>query len=123
MMAISGRWSEPARSYKEWYQSREHNDFGLGSIEVVAVDSDLWVTNMVAQRGLKPVKGIPPNRYEALEQCLQQVAAKAQELKASVHMPRIGCGLAGGTWEQIEPILTRVLCKQGISVTIYEFPR
>ena len=29
-------------------------------------------------------------------------------LSASVHMPRIGCGLAGGKWEEIEPIAADV---------------
>jgi hypothetical protein len=32
-------------------------------------------------------------------------------------MPRIGCGLAGGKWEQMEPIITRSLVDCGIEVT------
>jgi hypothetical protein len=42
-------------------------------------------------------------------------------------MPRIGCGLAGGRWEliepiePIEPIVLRTLDLQGITVTIYDF--
>jgi len=37
-------------------------------------------------------------------------------------MPRIGCGLAGGTWDRIEPLLHRTLTVAGIAVTVYDFP-
>jgi hypothetical protein len=26
-------------------------------------------------------------------------------LRATIHMPRIGCGLAGGKWESVEPLI------------------
>ena len=42
------------------------------------------------------------------------------ELKATVHMPRIGCGLAGGTWDNIEPIIERTLCEADIEVSVYD---
>jgi hypothetical protein len=35
-------------------------------------------------------------------------------------MPRIGCGLAGGKWEQIEPIIERTLADAGIHVNVYD---
>jgi hypothetical protein len=35
-------------------------------------------------------------------------------------MPRIGCGLAGGKWETIEPILIKKLIEKGIKVTVYD---
>jgi hypothetical protein len=36
-------------------------------------------------------------------------------------MPMIGCGLAGGEWIKIEPIIVETLCKQGVEVTVYDF--
>ena len=75
---------------------------------------------MVAQHGVRAVHRIPPIRYEALERCLEKVADQAKELKASVHMPRIGCGLAGGEWTKIEPLISRKLCEQDVSVTVYD---
>ena len=36
-------------------------------------------------------------------------------------MPRIGCGLAGGKWEEIEPIIERTLATAGVEVTVYDF--
>ena len=39
--------------------------------------------------------------------------------KISVHMPRIGCGLGGGKWEEVEPII-RTLLKYS-NVFVYDF--
>jgi O-acetyl-ADP-ribose deacetylase (regulator of RNase III) len=38
-------------------------------------------------------------------------------------MPRIGCGLAGGSWEEIEPIIKRTLTDQGVEVVVYDFAK
>ncbi len=73
---------------------------------------------MVAQHRLQAQNGVPPIRYEALKECLEKVAVKASELSATLHMPRIGCGLAGGEWSQIEPIITETLIKQNTETTI-----
>ena len=59
----------------------------------------------VAQRGMKTGSNGPPIRYEAVRICLKKFAVEAKQLGASVHMPRIGCGLAGGRWEEIDPII------------------
>ena len=44
------------------------------------------------------------------------------ELKASVHMPRIGTGHAGGSWEIIEELVLDTLVHQGVPVTVYSLP-
>src|SRR5262245_13808666 len=54
-------------------------------------------------------KRVPPVRYDAIEAGLAIVTDHAAVLDASVHMPRIGCGLAGGQWERIEPLLQRTV--------------
>ena len=64
----------------------------------------------------------PPIRYEAVEKCLQNVAAKARELNATLHMPRIGCGLAGGSWDRIEPLIQRTLIELGLDAHVYDLP-
>ncbi len=48
------------------------------------------------------------------------MADKAVELGASVHMPRIGCGLAGGRWPRVEPLIVERLVRRGIEVTVYD---
>ena len=59
-------------------------------------------------------------RYWAIEAGLSDLADEALALEASVHMPRIGCGLAGGDWESIESIITRTLLASGIETTVYD---
>ncbi|MHC5537542.1 macro domain-containing protein [Singulisphaera rosea] len=117
VVAISKRWDEPEASYREWHRSK--NDFDLGSIQFVKVEPDVWVANMIAQRGMRNSAKGPPIRYEAVRACLKKLAVGAKSLKAGVHMPRIGCGLAGGRWEEIEPIIAEELT--GIDVTVYDF--
>ncbi|MEU2680946.1 hypothetical protein ABZ638_29070 [Streptomyces sp. NPDC007107] len=48
------------------------------------------------------------------------MAGESAGLGASVHMPRIGCGLAGGTWARVEPLVTGRLVARGIEVTVYD---
>lgn len=115
------RWPEPEASYREWFKKRNENDFELGAVQFVQVRSDIWIANMVGQHGMRASGSKPPIRYEAVEQCLEAVANKAAELKASVHMPRIGCGLAGGKWERIEPLIVKALCERDIAVVVYDY--
>lgn len=83
----------------------------LGQVVFVPVAEGVQVTNMIGQHGIKAKDdGTPPIRYGALEECLITVAQWARDWNhASVHMPRIGCGLAGGKWSEIEPIILRRL--------------
>jgi hypothetical protein len=37
-------------------------------------------------------------------------------------MPRIGCGLAGGSWQEIELIIRDELTARAIAVTVYDLP-
>lgn len=62
-----------------------------------------------------------PVRYEAIGSALEAVADRAAGLGASVHMPRIGCGLAGGKWSRVEPLVEKRLTGRGIPVTVYDF--
>ncbi len=120
VLAISKRWPEPEAAYREWHRNREQNDFGLGSVQLVQVHPDLWIANMIGQHGLKRQGGRPPIRYEAVTACLEKLSSLAKERKATVHMPRIGCGLAGGDWPEIESIIQRTLCVEGVEVYVYD---
>ena len=119
VLALSNRWPEPEKSYREWHASGQN--FDLGEIQLVQVGSAIWVANMIGQHGIHASQGNPPVRYEAIESALLKLSNKAKELSASVHMPRIGCGLAGGKWEEVEAILKRTLCKNQIETFVYDF--
>ena len=96
VMAISKRWKEPAKQYKQWY--KEGEDFALGAVQFVVVEENVQIANIIGQHKIyKDENGNPPIRYEAVKEGLQQVAEFAQKINAKVQMPRIGCGLAGGS--------------------------
>ena len=122
VLAISKRWPQAEADYRAWYRDRAANDFALGAIRLVRVSEDVSVANMIGQHGIRRAGSVPPIRYEAVEQCLRALAEQALPVHASVHMPRIGCGLAGGSWERIEPLVRRALVDPGIYVTVYDFP-
>lgn len=118
VLAVSRRWPEPAREYRAWHR-RGAPSFALGRVQFVDVGLHTCVANMVAQEGFGS-DGLPPIRYDALENCLGIVGDEARAREASVHMPRIACGIAGGTWDRVEPILERTL--SGIDVVVYDLP-
>jgi O-acetyl-ADP-ribose deacetylase (regulator of RNase III) len=75
---------------------------------------------MIAQHDTRPINGVPPIRYDALVLTLAAVAAFASERSATVHMPRIGCGLAGGSWDEVSAIIERELTSKGVQVVVYD---
>ncbi|GAA3504837.1 macro domain-containing protein [Streptomyces prasinosporus] len=120
VLAVSRRWPEPEAAYRAWHRDRASNDFALGAVQLVRVERYAWVANMIGQRGVRTgSKGVPV-RYEAIDTALARLADHAAGLDASVHMPRIGCGLAGGKWSRIEPMVTERLVRRGIPVTVYD---
>jgi O-acetyl-ADP-ribose deacetylase (regulator of RNase III) len=63
-----------------------------------------------------------PLDLAALERCLHQLADTASERRASVHMPRIGTGLGGGHWHEIEPLIRNTLLAASVPTTVYDLP-
>lgn len=97
------------------------SDFGLGVVQFVQVSPYIWVANGVGRRGMRTGSNGAPVRYEAIDAALGAVADRAAELGASVHMPRIGCGPAGGKWSRIEPLIEKRLTGRDLPVTVYDF--
>jgi O-acetyl-ADP-ribose deacetylase (regulator of RNase III) len=120
VVAVSKRWKQPEAEYRQWFKTKAN--FGLGEAQFVKVEEDVWVANLIGQHKMGSDENEnPPVRYEAIATGLEKVGEFAQEIDASVHMPRIGCGLAGGTWDRIEPIIMETLIEKNISTTVYDF--
>jgi O-acetyl-ADP-ribose deacetylase (regulator of RNase III) len=120
VVALSKRWPEPEQRYRAWSRGEEEKPFALGEVQLVQVTNDVWIANLIGQRDIRTVKSVPPVRYDAIRKGLLQVAKEARRLNASVHMPRIGCGLAGGKWDEVGKIIDDELVKNGINVTVYD---
>lgn len=120
VLAVSRRWAEPERQYRGWARTGHHDgsgEFKLGNVQLIPVGMKLYVANMVAQDGFGE-NGRIPLRYDALEKCLLTLNDLANGTKLSVHMPRIGCGLAGGTWAEVGPIVEKSLA--GVGAYVYD---
>ena len=120
VLGLSRRWKSPEQAFKAAFAA-EANSM-LGDVQFVQVADDLTVANLIGQRSIagRHTK-TPPVRYDAIRDGLDKVAVRACALGASVHMPRIGCGLAGGEWARVEPLIVETLCAADIVVTVYDF--
>lgn len=120
VLALSKLSPAPERAYRKWYAERGQNDFALGAVQFVSINDDISVANMISQHGIRASHGLPPIRYDAVATALKTVGEKALAENASVHLPRIGCGLAGGNWREIEPIIEREICALDLPVFVYD---
>jgi O-acetyl-ADP-ribose deacetylase (regulator of RNase III) len=115
VIALSRRWPQPEAAYRS-LAARP-----LGLVQFVKVSPGITVANMVAQHGIgRGRDGSIPLRYDALADCLAKVTEQALSSGASVHMPRIGCGLAGGEWSKVETIIESTLCAFDVPVFVYD---
>lgn len=122
VVALSRRWPEPEKQFRAWYRGGLSQPFALGEVQFVSVAPDTTVANLIGQHGLATRQRTPPVRYDAIRLGLRSVATLAGDQSASVHMPRIGCGLAGGRWDEVEPIISEELSARGVPVTVYDLP-
>ncbi len=122
VLALSKRWKQPEVQYRQWHRDGIAGSlpFALGEVQFVRVNETTVVANMIGQHGIRGHGKLPPIRYEAVDQALGKVGEEALKMNASVHMPRIGCGLAGGTWDRIEPLILSRLSHRGIAVKVYD---
>ena len=124
--ALSKKWPETKRSF---HAMKAGGVNILGNVDFCWIDN-VCVANMISQHGIykvynrKSKESIPPIRYDALHESLQKVRDQVETLisygkSVSIHMPRIGCGLAGGKWELIEPIINEILPKL-VDIYVYD---
>jgi O-acetyl-ADP-ribose deacetylase (regulator of RNase III) len=93
----------------------------LGSVHFAPAGRSTTIASLVGQQGYGPSSS-PRIRYVALAECFDKVFAYALQHSASVHMPRIGEGQSGGSWETVAEIVRTVLANNGVPVTVYELP-
>ena len=120
--ALSQRYHQPERDYRRWAESKAPIPFALGKVQFVKVRTGLCVANIIGQHGIKSKTNLRPIRYDALREGLSEVRELALAHNASIHMPRLGAGLAGGNWNVIVQIIKDELTAHGLDVTVYDLP-
>lgn len=123
VVPLGQRFPEAKALYQGWFKNvcRDKGAYA-GEVQFVPTSDGNIIANMVAQRGIFNANdGTPPIRYEWLDKCLAKLATFCMAFNArAIHIPRIGCGLAGGTWDKVEPLLRKNLTERGISVIVYD---
>lgn len=121
VLALSKRDPTPEAAYRDWHsgQAVYPLPFGLGKVQVVGFtdEAGLYVANMVAQKGDKC-------SLVWLAVCLNKLSIIAKKMRpwATVHMPRVGTGLGGETWEHVEVLVRQFLVNHSVPVTVYDLP-
>jgi len=121
VIALSKRWGMPELIYRKFAEENpEELKESLGKIQTIPVEKDIIVVNIIGQEGIGFSNGNPPIRYDAIRKGFSQLNEDMKGYKnPSLHLPRIGAGLAGGDWQVIEKI---ILDEMTVSVTVYTLP-
>src|ERR1019366_9189405 len=115
---VRKKWPHAQAHFRQWSCTR--GNLKLGNVHSISVRPDLTLVTLVAQHGFGRATSGPRLRYAALFSALEKAAALAKARSATVHMPRIGTGEAGGSWSIIEGIIRETLISMGMEVTIYD---
>ena len=117
VLTLSRRWPWPEREFRRWSSTRPRPQ--LGEVQFVVVEDEVMVANLIGQHGVRSRENPCPVSYVAIRRGLAQVAGWCLEHGASVQMPRIGAGLAGGNWDTIEQIVVEELVMKGVDVSVF----
>jgi O-acetyl-ADP-ribose deacetylase (regulator of RNase III) len=117
-LAVRQKWPEAQREFRVWAEQR---NLRLGNVHFGRVTDHLTVVSMIAQHGFGPSPKLRI-RYMALKACLEQMAKHAAERNATIHMPKIGSGQAGGSWNIIREIVQETVSNRGVRVFVYDLP-
>lgn len=116
VLPLAKRYPLAEQAYREWAAGSKQQNFlynlgrfELGFVQYVRVEPQVCVANMCAQNGISRKPGEKVVDYDAVHTCLEDVITFAYGNYASVHMPRIGCGLGGATWDEIQEIIENVI--------------
>lgn len=106
--------------YLEFIKASKPED-RLGSVSFARATDNIIVANIIGQFYTYPKDGKIPLDYEALEKGFKFIINifKMHKMPLTVHMPKIGCGLAGGDWNVVEKIIKNTFIKEEIEVYVY----
>ena len=99
----------------------------LGDVDEVKVTDNIYVANLMGQKFIgKGPNGEIPCDYNAIEKGFLNIIGSwfNRNEYYSIHMPRIGCGLAGGDWKVIEDIIKRTFIDMAnVDVFVYDLKK
>lgn len=117
-LQVKKQYPEAYAQYKELC-----DQFGsslLGHTQFVVCHDGTIIANMFAQDGFGGTG--PKTDMAALDECIAQVAVFSCRVNASVGFPKfVGCGLAGGNWDEVYALIGSYFDNESLGCTIVEF--
>lgn len=122
VLSLSSKWPNTKQDYLDWFDGRlDAFPFALGNVLYTKVGNGIIVAHIIGQHGIKSKYNPNPVDYYAIRCGLADIAFITYLNRSSIHMPKIGAGLAGGDWNIIERIIENEITRFGISVTVYNW--
>ena len=130
VVPLGNRYPLAKEGYKKYIDENKGISI-LGEVNEVKVADNIYVENLIGQSFLyKKPNGEIPCDYNAIETGFHNIIRKwfsysstIHKVKQnfSIHMPRIGCGLAGGDWKTIENIIYKTFIDiADVDVYVYD---
>jgi hypothetical protein len=124
VVPLGQKYPNTKKTYLSW-AAQYKNNLPQGEVLYTFEADHITVLNCVAQKG---IYGEKPFRPESLETCFQFIAADyafesefSGYIQPKIVMPRIGCGLAKGSWTlEVEPLINKYFAE--LDVTVFTLP-
>ena len=119
------------KSYCSWFQEygdekRNHYDELLGTFHRYQVKNDLIICNAFAQVGVSRQKTM--TNYDAWESIFRKIELqtrnvnKTRKMNWTIHCPyKMGCGLAGGDWDQMYALIETYFKDSPVEFVIHRY--
>lgn len=112
---IARRWPHVRQAYLDL-----HNSGGtiLGFFQPVAISESKFIINCGTQQAYLP-RGVNHADYNAIDDIMDSLKLYTTNKLTRIGIPKIGAGLAGGDWSEIEKIISKYFSDRDITVYIY----
>lgn len=135
VVPLGNKWPHVKQAYLDEFKIVDaqfeygppHPEDLLGTYTLPHAEENIWVCNLIGQHspGGIDVAGIhiPPIDYYAITLGLANLRKQLMGSghSYSLHMPRMGCGLAGGDWPSIFECINKVFGSDDVSITVYDY--
>ena len=116
VLAVSKKWKRPEKEYMNSVPI-------LGNTQFIEVEPNLYVVNMCAQCGVRPIVSsgfkVPNLQYDALYNCLLKIREEFPD-DVRFHFPLIGAVRSGGDWRVISTLVEKILGDSELYCYIYD---
>ena len=112
---IARRWPHVREAYLTLHKS---GGTLLGFFQPVQISANQYIVNCGTQDNYLP-RGVQHADYDAINDVMESLSLYTKHKLTRVGIPKIGAGLAGGKWEEIEEIILRHFTDQDLTVYVY----